>query len=1856
MDDINKLKDNLVGREMDMPTERTCRQVIVDKTAQVLQGFVLELALGNTKYRSLHNLTEQVEHQYHERFLVELIQNAHDALTPADKPSGNRRIEIRVQEDDGPYGALYVANDGHPFSASNFNSLSELGQSDKEPENSIGNKGIGFRSVLEISDSPEIYSREESGNEYFDGFCFKFYPGIVQEFEVPIQELLDGKQDTPCPYSQNEKLLPGGAELHSKLLNNCTEKEAGWLKAELKYLSPYLFPVPIIVDNQAVKEFESNGFATVIRLPFLNEEACQSAITRLNDLPDDVLLFLDRVENLKLVTQGGTRELERIEADIKGDPELGKEILLSIKKNTKNSFDDQEREYWLWQEIYGGDDNPLEKQKVKKTVAELPGKWPGLRKTQASFAVRVNEKPEKGYLNIYLPTKMMSGCHAHFSAPFYGDINRTGVNFNQEYNQLLLDILAVKVVKVIKNFLSGKGVTGAAAIIDLMSPEENDTGRHWGRCLDEAGEALEVNFRDELFCLSNKGWKPFKETQMLPNVDKHGLITDSLLRQFANIPVLKEELSSRKKQVEQLYDYLGVDFNISGESLAVSVEAIAKALHRQDECDWNMFWEDVQRLFPSSTSLLKNKKLLLGTDGILHSSGGETKVFFRPVRTGQDSEMAPDRKIDEIPKELSGVIAFLHKDIITHQLGDSGRSENTPVQKYLADSLVASFERYEIVQGVLIRNTPTDLPIPYSDDRSALCQAIFQWGWKLSYSLIEQGEGKKLLPLLGRLPAPCIGGWYQLKETSFGPGWDNTVGELLNKYLLKIHTQDSLDAQRKLLKSPSDPLWEGVGKIYLQTLREIGVFDGLRLVEVKPEEWNSDFTINGWEQISLPSHQPPGISKEFWERYRNYIANNFEPHFTSRPYPYKVKSFFLFPGFETYLAGQENSNLLLTKLIFSSISSWTENFEWKNTILKKDTGEQHSFKPLSLLSFFLEYEQWIHYRDNEQLLFFSPSEKWYINSNILSGRSKQFQHLYPYPIQIRKLLDNSPETVEELHAVGMPVYNPNEHIADNRLLNSLAKAIVDPTTEIVNRSVFLGHLRDAWKQFYPEESSTMPQQLIARQKGKLVAVTPSVDNRPFLPNDSPAVHEALELAMMPVVIIDQRVAKRLQDYFSDSFNNNVLLASELTMLPVINGVPGEWPSKGETLHECELEWLALVVLAVFAFAGEQSYGTTTKRFAEAIERMHQLRLCWVKELALGLWQDKKCISDVPLKQSAIKVPKRSMIVSVEQNKEAAEKLSAVLSSIVGRNDLEFHLKLVLNCLAEYPPDTDSIINALAELRITREQFDEVQQLWLGEVSWIIQLLKPVLCLLEPEIDTSSLSDVNSSIELEEFVAARTFPYFSGEQLLSKIRSLSSHKTIGKWLYDQIGDKVELEKYNNVLSQLGINKIRNDAAEEEFQEHLRSMQPALAAIAREILINADQPGSYIDLISSLKNVTFPKDLETQVWNVEFSTAANEVAKIVEGKGGCKAEVDAIRTAKNVSDLESLLTELGLNVKEDSIKTHSLNHSAYKKILLSFQQISAAWCVKNNVPFEIWSKQISLKVASLSDELDPSGYLSLWDQEKCFAEVKKSSFSAMPDDFKEKLLIAEDIFQLSKLLEISSNDISSAEENIEKAKRDEEKKKRLVDVGGKVFDNSSENLGALWDHIEENLSDASIPPVQMRSNILRNIHPVKRKGGGKGPGGGNGGSGFPRMTQSMKNLLGLTGEIFVYKSLEKQYGSSIVNSSCWVSENAKYRFPGSKDVSDSIGCDFILKINKKTYFIEVKATQGENTGFELGSSEVQLAIDAARKYKKERFVIFHVINVLSDAPSIRTLPNPYHKSGAQKYSIANKGLRMTYKLTS
>ena len=88
---------------------------------------------------------------YATRQLEELLQNAADAAR-----RGGSRVEVLLTS-----GALYVANDGEPFDAAGIRSVMASDMSAKADDR-IGKFGIGFKSVLAVSDEPKVFSRSVS--------------------------------------------------------------------------------------------------------------------------------------------------------------------------------------------------------------------------------------------------------------------------------------------------------------------------------------------------------------------------------------------------------------------------------------------------------------------------------------------------------------------------------------------------------------------------------------------------------------------------------------------------------------------------------------------------------------------------------------------------------------------------------------------------------------------------------------------------------------------------------------------------------------------------------------------------------------------------------------------------------------------------------------------------------------------------------------------------------------------------------------------------------------------------------------------------------------------------------------------------------------------------------------------------------------------------------------------------------------------------------------------------------------------------------------------------------------------------------------------------------------------------------------------------------------------------------------------------------------------------------------------------------------------------------------------------------------------------------------------------------------
>jgi hypothetical protein len=303
--------------------------------------------------------------------------------------------------------------------------------------------------------------------------------------------------------------------------------------------------------------------------------------------------------------------------------------------------------------------------------------------------------------------------------------------------------------------------------------------------------------------------------------------------------------------------------------------------------------------------------------------------------------------------------------------------------------------------------------------------------------------------------------------------------------------------------------------------------------------------------------------------------------------------------------------------------------------------------------------------------------------------------------------------------------------------------------------------------------------------------------------------------------------------------------------------------------------------------------------------------------------------------------------------------------------------------------------------------------------------------------------------------------------------------------------------------------------------------------------------------------------------------------------------------------------------------------------------------------MWGQDNGFFETQLADDFAKAAFVDVWDEAMCFKLIGKSNQSQVHEGFWSALGMCSTVSELMDRLGISDAEMDKARDRLEERKQKQELQKKTVKVCGVDFVNSEENLNNLWDHIFGAIVDDSVATADLSDleELKEQGASKKRKKGNKKPTNKKKPKG--RMSQAMKDLVGLAGEIHAFRALQKFYGVETVGPSSWISENSRHKYP-ENTTDDGYGCDFVIHKNGKTHYVEVKATQAEDEAFELGSSEVELAIDSANRRKKE-FVILHVLDALSDAPSIRLLPNPYDRKHREKYHFEEAGLRVRYEVS-
>src|ERR1051326_3441365 len=130
------------------------------------------VAMGGREHREIAHAAALIRQDYQDRFLIELIQNANDqALRGGVHDSTVMVIRSKL--------LLAVSNGGQAVTSGNLERLSSLADSDKTGV-LIGNKGVGFKAVYQVTDAPEMFSAAEASHTSVS-VCADFGVGLALE-------------------------------------------------------------------------------------------------------------------------------------------------------------------------------------------------------------------------------------------------------------------------------------------------------------------------------------------------------------------------------------------------------------------------------------------------------------------------------------------------------------------------------------------------------------------------------------------------------------------------------------------------------------------------------------------------------------------------------------------------------------------------------------------------------------------------------------------------------------------------------------------------------------------------------------------------------------------------------------------------------------------------------------------------------------------------------------------------------------------------------------------------------------------------------------------------------------------------------------------------------------------------------------------------------------------------------------------------------------------------------------------------------------------------------------------------------------------------------------------------------------------------------------------------------------------------------------------------------------------------------------------------------------------------------------------------------------------------------------------
>lgn len=1573
----------------------------------------------------------------------------------------------------------------------------------------------------------------------------------------------------------------------------------------------YSIPRPLTKHPAQVQDYAHKGYATVIELPLRTKRAVELAseqVDTIANLETPLLLFLSRLREVRIDVERPDQEpyrrrLTRTQTLLCDVPELPGTQIHEVHVGRGNEFIVVRHELANARVI----------QAVKESIEAVPQlkSWVDWKGTPVvSLAVGKNgQTVQDGRLYNFLPMGEEAECPflGYLDAPFFANINRRDADLSIPLNAALLaaaaTACAAAITSIIKHDISIPGL----ALFDLFAW----TGEH-ASDLEDGFNTLGCDLQ-EVEAIPCIPLKDQGSTASLAEIwcwpDKpFSLIKPKFVASRIGIPLVPPYLQGhRLSTLGRLAQSVGLGIAPEGEKLAQWSEDLAKSLQESNVATstWARFYNDVATLFHNKwewVDQLKGKNILYDRDGKMRPAGIEDQEKAVFVRSNK--ERAGNRGAAPLPPQgLARRYRFMHSAIKLKQETQYWIVQNDLVREY--DPVAALSGLHAALQ-----HRPND-----ERRMEALTWAFQVWC---------EEDGKALQDAVddADLDIPTRSGWRPAKEAIFSATW-TPLGKEVESYLTEAATlsPDCEEMHEQLVVGWEEwPASSKDGKKrWIRFLQAIGVTDGLRMVYAKI------------------TAQPQREARWCWLFRQNDEVQNRSPDWLSDILPlglmhpqteYKLEgNLWRFPGQAEYASLSQAARTRLCILLLHLLKDTGDDYldfqlgRFERTPANQDV---HTFP--TPLATFLRLGDWVAAIHQGEPSFHRPEQCWAARER--TGCPPHFIAQIQDP-PARELYDEGLADLIFGDKVSLRDWGDETHVVQR--LSALAEA--GEALPSHDRRALHNAYHKAWQDALAADATLPPDLPILLRRGDRTQCVRGTQQNPtavFVTADIKQF-EAKTLLSAGKALLEVSSGpedeparpERVAQILTQSGAFRARCADERGVQLLVDGQPFVAGPQDPALTSLGLDWLPELIAIGHELRGEALEKAIPAERVEERARAIRVRMCSTIELRL----DDEDISPTEQPECYAFPDKTNPTLIILDPGEItwrilASTLSRGIVDLIDRR-LKSLEAILLRLQNEHDPDdltTPTSITIARALESDEKTVEEYRAQIHGGLHRVLEMLAPVASYCGFADAAKSLRDLGrsetSGLDIHEWARLHcNVPGYTADELLSECKNAPGLRELRRTL------DLDYETFNLALQKIDYPSLANT---DDLKQQYYSMLKGLNSIITERLrrhyyptfTKADNLSSYVED----KNKEFLKFNEDWIVSVESLTP-----EIVE------RHVGALLDRHLGADTDAHLPPYG--------KVLEKNRKALRKSATEARPIVDTWCQSNSIvlpePWRANDSQVLVK------HLEDRGWLDFDGLDVGAIPSICRRAGCWPDGMPESIDLGR--------LGLRKTTVEKRKEARERERTTEAKKKRTIDIGGRLLDVEDPMFDDDFRKVADDFlvtDDHWLKRCRRQTRLVpfdQSVHhPRPNRGGAKHNARGANEAKLPEAT---KHAMGLLGERVAYKFLEDLHGGDF-NESCWVSRNRAHDFGGDPG-DDSLGYDFRVTTKSREWLYEVKASLADNGEFEMTANELRVAGETS-KDGRHRYRILYVPAIFTPEEwCVLILPNPVGDKAREKFKTVGRG---------